>query len=191
MKIEKAQRYGTVREGYQILLRAEAMLLLPEEKPLMREFYLHLSETCMTWAQAVYGESLRKEFLALESVKEKSQFGSQHYHLQMRIAWEDEVYAAILCESRLTGQWKEPQKSYHRISHVWNLEEETVLPFSEILKGFGMRLSESRLPFRPDGIYPDGDQMVFFRNVSDRLPFLEQRLPRNSKANVGKTEKSE
>ncbi len=180
MKIEKIERHGTVREGYQILLRAEARLLIPEEKPLMKEFYLHLSQTCMTWAQAVYGEALRKDFLALEGVKEKSQFGSQHYSLQMRIPWETESYAAILCESRLVGQWKEPQKSYHRISHVWNLEEETLLPFPEILKRFGLPVPERKLPFRPDGIYPEGDRMVFFRNVSDRTPFLEQKLSRNA-----------
>ena len=182
MKIEKMEKHGTVREGYQILLRADAALLIPEDKPLMREFYLHLSETCMTWAQAVYGERLRKEFLALESVREKSQFGTQHYRLQMRVAWEDEGHAAILCESKLTGQWKEPQKSYHRISHVWNLAEETMLPFSEILRLFGVRLSEGRLPFRPDGIYPEGEHTVIFRNVTDQTPFLEQRLSRDSKA---------
>ncbi|MBQ7346795.1 MAG: hypothetical protein IJW55_02465 [Clostridia bacterium] len=180
MKIEKIEKHGTVREGYQILLRADAELLLPEEKPLMREFYLHLAQTCMTWAQSVYGESLRKEFLALESVREKSQFRAQHYHLKMRIPWEEGIHAAILCESKLTGQWKEPQKSYHRISHVWNTEEETLLPFSEILKTFGIKLSQGKLPFRPDGIYPEGEQMVFFRNVTDHMAFLEQKLPRSA-----------
>jgi hypothetical protein len=76
------------------------------------------------------------------------------------------------------GQWREPQKSYHRISHVWNLDEQLILPDSEILRGFGLRLTRNMLPFRPDGIYPCGDKMVFFRNVTEHLPFVERRIPR-------------
>ena len=45
MKMERCERHGTVREGYQILLRADAELLLPEDKPLMRAFYEHMGET--------------------------------------------------------------------------------------------------------------------------------------------------
>ena len=179
MKMEKAERHATVREGYQILLRADAELLLPEEKPLMRAFYERLAETCMTWAVSVHGEALRREFLALEEIREKSQFGTQRYRLRMRCVWEEGVWAAILCESDLTGQWKTPQKSYHRISHVWNTEEELALPFGEILENFGVRLAKNKLPFRPDGIYPEGENMVFFRNVTDNVAFLERKLPRN------------
>ncbi len=188
MKMERSERHGTVREGYQILLRADAELLLPEDKPLMRAFYEHMGETCMTWAQAVHGEALRKEFLALENIREKSQFGTQRYHFRMRCAWEEDACAVILCESELLGQWREPQKSYHRISHVWNTEEETVLPFAQILDRFGVRISKSKLPFTPDGIYPEGEHMVFFRNVTDHTPFLEKRISRSS-AKKAKSEK--
>ena len=180
MKTEKIEMHATVREGYQILLRADAELLMPEDKPKIREFYQRMADTCMKWAEQVYGENLRKEFSELEGIREKSQFRTQRYTMRMRCPWEEGKYAAIICESKLTGQWKEPQKSYHRISHVWNTEEESILPFPQILRNFGLRLSKDMLPFRPDGIYPEGEQMVFFRNVSDRTPFLEQKLSRNS-----------
>jgi len=43
------------------------------------------------------------------------------------------------------------------------------------------------LPFPPDGIYPEGDEMVFFRNVTEQTPFLEKRLPRNLKEGAEKS----
>ena len=180
MEFEQVEMHAAVREGYQILLRADATLLMPTDKPKIREFYQRMADTCMRWAEQIHGESLRKDFLELEGIREKSQFRTQRYSLRMRCPFEDDKHAAILCESKLTGQWKEPQKSYHRISHVWNTEEELVLPFSQILRGFGLKLTKNMLPFHPDGIYPEGDMMVFFRNVTDNLPFLEKKLPRNT-----------
>lgn len=177
MNIEKTELHATVREGYQILLRADAYLLMPTDKPKIRAFYEKMSQTCMKWAQEVHGEGLRKEFLALDGIREKSRFRTQRYRMQMSCPWQAERYVAFLCESELTGQWKTPQKSYHRISHVWDTEEELILPFSQILKQFGMPLTKEKLPFRPDGIYPMGDQLVFFRNVTDQMAFLEKKLP--------------
>ncbi len=178
MNVEKTDRYATVREGYQILLRADVEVLEPIEKPKMRAFYRDMAETCLRWAQAVYGESRRKEFLSLDGIRERSQFGTQCYRLKMNVVWEDEAYAAVVCQSWLSGQWREPQKSYHRISHVWNLSEESILPISEILRRFGMRITKDMLPFRPDGVYPDGNELVFFRNVTQDMPFLEKRITR-------------
>ena len=183
MNFEKSELHAVVREGYHILLRADAQLLLPTEQQQIRQFYERLSDTCMKWAEEVYGERLRKEYREMESVKEKSQFRTQRYLFSMGIPWEEGKWAAILCESTLTGQWKDPQKSYHRISHVWNTEEQTVLPFSQILETFGMHLEKQQLPFRPDGIYPQGEEMVFFRNITNQTRFLESRLPRTDGKN--------
>ena len=191
MNTEKTERHAIVREGYQILLRADAELILPTDKPRIRAFYENMAKTCMRWAQEIYGEALRRELLALESIREKSQFGTQRYQMRMRIPFEEGKHAVFLCESKLTGQWREPQKSYHRISHVWNVEEETVLPFSEILSTFGMRITKEKLPFRPDGIYPEGETMVFFRNVTDNVQFLEKRLPREPESNKKQPSKLE
>lgn len=134
----------------------------------------------MNWAQEVHGELLRKEFLELESVKEKSRFRTQRYHFRMRVPWEGGGYAALLCESELTGQWKEPYNSYHRISHVWNTKEELILPFSQILMTFGVKLTKDMFPFRPDGIYPEGGNLVLFRNATETSVFLEKKLPRSN-----------
>ena len=181
MNMERTERHATVREGYQILLRADAELLLPVEKPRIRSFYEHLAETCMTWAQSVYGETLRREFLELESIRERSRFAAQHYRLCMRVPWEDGERIALLCESWLTGQWKEPQKSYHRIAHVWNTAEESILPHAEVLSLCGIRLGQGKLPFRPDGIYPEDGYAVMFRNVPDNMTFLEHKFPMEAK----------
>ncbi|MBQ8213758.1 MAG: hypothetical protein IJZ80_07090 [Clostridia bacterium] len=190
MNIEKTEMHATVREGYQILLRAEAALLMPTDQPKLRAFYEKLANTCMKWATEVHGEGLRKDFLALESVRERSSFRTQRYRLGMRIAYEDACYAAIICESNLTDQWREPQKSYHRISHVWDIREETVLPLSQILSRFGMHLGKSLLPFKPDGVYPEGNFVVCFRNVTENTPFLEKKLPRSA-LNPEKREKNQ
>ena len=178
------EKHETVREGYQILLRAHAELLLPREKPKIRWFYEHLCDTCLKWAKEVHGERLRQELLRMESVRERAQVQTCRYQLRMHLAWEDARYAAILCESEQTGQWKIPQKGYHRISHVWDTEEELILPFSEILKKFDLHMPNGGLPFRPDGIYPEGQEMVFLRKVTDSHPFLEQRLRFDSGKNT-------
>ena len=178
MKMERIEERAVVREGYQILLRAEAELYLPENKPKMRWFYQKMIETCMKWAEKIHGEKLRREFLAIEDLRERAQFRTQRYRFTMRSPWESDFWIALVCESTLTGQWKEPQNSYHRISHIWNVEEELLLPFSQILENFGMKVERNQLPFRPDGIYPEGNEMVFFRNASENTRFLESRLPR-------------
>ncbi len=181
MKTEKLERHAAVREGYQILLRADAELLRFEGKPKMNAFYERTAQTCMKWAEDVRGEALRREFSALTEIAEKARFCSQRYRLRIHCPWEEGKYAVVLCESELLGQWKEPQKGYHRISHVWNTEEESILPFSQILTGFGLHLKKEKLPFHPDGIYPQGDHMVFFRNASDTFPFLEKKFSRRLK----------
>jgi len=180
MTLEMSERRTIVREGFQILLRAEAELWLPKEKNKICSFYEKMAQTCMKWAEEIQGERLRREFLALVSTHEKSQFHTQRYRLTLKSPWSDDKYLAILCESTLTGQWRTPEKSYFRISHVWMLDEELMLPFPQILEVFGMKVEKHRLPFRPDGIYPEGDSMVFFRNASEKNRFLECRLPLQS-----------
>lgn len=178
MDFEAEERHKTVRDGYQLLLRAHAELILPTAFPEIREFYNRLCDICMTWATEVHGEMLKSDFAKLEGIHEKSCFRAQSYRFQMRIPWSDENYAAFVCESILKGQWSDIPNSYHRISHVWNLREQSVLPFSQILKVFGIRLTKPMFPFRPDGIYPDGDGMILFRNATRTAPFAEKRFAR-------------
>ena len=176
MKVETKEFHATVREGYQILLRAEVIGLLPTDAPKIRAFYEIMIDTCMRWVLEVYGERLRSEFLSLESVHEKSQFRTQRYRMTVNIPWENDKLAVFLCESHLTGNWKTPQKAYRRISHVWRVDEALLLPLGEILKTFGIRLKREMLPFRPDGIYPVGDELICFQNATDMQSFSEYRL---------------
>ncbi len=176
MRIEAEERHGTVRDGYQLLLRANAELLLPTELLKIRDFYDRLCNICMTWAMEVHGEKLKREFSELETIREKSCFRAQSYRFRMRVPWMDEKYAVFLCESVLKGQWSEIPNSYHRISHVWNVEEQTILPFSQILQVFGVKIKKDMFPFRPDGIYPDEDGLVIFRNATQTSPFAEKKF---------------
>ena len=180
MTTEIFEQRAIVREGYQILLRAEAELLLPEGKPKIGEFYKRTAHACLTWAKEIYGEKLRREYLELESTREKSQFITQRYQMRMKSPWADTEHLVLLCESTLTGQWNNPERRYFRISHVWKLDEELMLPFSQIMEAFGMQVDRRQLPFRPDGIYPEGNEIVFFRNAGEKNKFLECRLPRPS-----------
>ncbi len=177
MKIEKSEMHATVREGYQILLRAEAKLLMPVEYADICAFYEQTANACMRWVTEVYGERVRRAFSALESVRERSGFYTRTYRFQMRVPWESDTLAAILCETELRGNGYEGERSYRRLCHVWSLDEQTVLPQSQILEVFRFPLKSRSLPFRADGVYPEGRFMVFFRNASENRLFLEKKLP--------------
>ena len=175
MNFEARKIQKTVREGYQILLRARAELLLPAEKEEICRYYVTLAEKCMQWAVEVHGTLLQKQFLALETAVEKARFQTERYLFSMRCVTQTEEHLVLLCESWLHTQ--EGKDGYHRISHVWNLDEETVLPFSQILEAFGVRLKRRSLPFLPDGIYPTENEMIFYKNPTAEASFSEFRIP--------------
>lgn len=177
MNFEERKIKKTVREGYQLLLGAEARLLLPVEKREICRYYEALAEKCMQWAVEIHGTLLQKEFLALETAMEKARFQTERYRFSMRCVMETEEHIVLLCESRLLCRQGKGKDGYHRISHVWNLDEETVLPFSQILNVFGGRIKKQVLPFSPDGIYPEGDELIFFKNPTADAPFSEFRIP--------------
>ena len=171
------QMRATVREGYQVLLRAEAELVLPEGKDVMEKYYHLLAEKCMSWATEVYGERIRQEFLSLEDLHERALYRAQKYRFLMRIPWQGEHYIAILCESYLLGQKQTMQNSYHRLSHVWNLKEESILPIGQILDLFGCGIKLRELPFVPDGVYPDGEELIFYKNPTQETPLTQRKSP--------------
>ena len=171
------QMRATVREGYQVLLRAEAELVLPEGKGVMEKYYHLLAEKCMSWATDVYGERIRQEFLSLEDLHERALYRAQKYRFLMRIPWQGEHHIAILCESYLLGQKQTMQNSYHRLSHVWNLKEESILPIGQILDLFGCGIKLRELPFVPDGVYPDGEELIFYKNPTQEAPLAQRKSP--------------
>ncbi len=171
------QLRATVREGYQVLLRAEAELVLPEEKEVIGNYYRLLAQKCMSWATEVYGERIRKDFLALDDLHERALWRAQKYRFIMRVCWQGENHMAILCESYLLGQRQSTENSYHRLSHVWNLNEESILPVSQILELLGCDVKIRELPFVPDGVYPDGEELIFYKNPTAEAPLTQKKSP--------------
>ena len=168
---------STVREGYQVLLRAEAELVLPEGKDVIKKYYELLANKCITWATEVYGERIRSEFLSLEDLHERALWRVQKYRFSMRIPWQSEHHMAILCESYLLGRKEERQSSYQRLSHVWNLSEESILPMGQVLELFGGGIKKRELPFLPDGIYPEGEELIFYKNPTNEAPGAQKKSP--------------
>ena len=177
MNITTEKLGATVREGYQVLLRAEAEILLPEGKEVINNYYRLLSDKCMSWATEVYGERIRREFLSLEDLHDRALWRAQKYRFFMRIPWQSEHHIAILCESYLLGQRGDVQNSYHRLSHIWNLLEESILPISQILDLFGCGIQLKELPFLPDGVYPQGGELIFYKNPTADTPLAQCKSP--------------
>lgn len=168
---------ATVREGYQVLLRAEAELVLPKGKDVIGNYYRLLSDKCMTWATEVYGERIRRDFLSLDDLHDRALWRAQKYRFLMRIPWQNEHHAAILCESYLLGQRGSVENSYHRLSHVWNLEEQSILPVAQILNLFGCGIKLKDLPFVPQGVYPEGEELIFYKNPTADTPLAQCKSP--------------
>ena len=170
------EKHGAcVREGYQVLLRAETELVLLEGKDVICNYYRLLAEKCMSWATEVYGERIKRDFLSLEDLHDRALWRAQKYRFLMRIPWQNEHYIAILCESYLLGQRQQMQNSYHRLSHVWNLDEESILPIPQILELFGCGIKIKELPFVPDGVYPDGGELIFYKNPTAEAPLAQRK----------------
>ena len=115
MKNEKWVISATVRDGYQVLLRAEARAELPTEYGRIALYYRTLGEKCIAWATEVYGERLKKEFLALQTIRERSSFGCGCYRFEAGSVWEaGEDLIAFVCDSTLTGVREGHSKRFHR-----------------------------------------------------------------------------
>ena len=177
MELERIELLRSVRREYRILLRIDAELYLPVKEKRIREFYKVLWERCFHWARDQYGAELAREYDALESTAEKARFRTQTLRFRMRLCYEDNTVAAMLCESAILGRWTGPRDGYSRLSQVWQKDEELLLPTEQIMSYFGIKIPKRRLPFQPDGIYPLGEELILFRNVTNDSPFMESHLP--------------
>ena len=173
MELEKQTVRGSTVEGYRILLRAQAELLLPLEYPVIREFYIALAKRCIDWTCEVTGERLRTRYLALGTNAERARFDTRTYRFSMRYCDTDDRHAVIVCESRFSGE--DARITYRRISHVWYLSEQTLLPHSQIVKRYSQGRHVS-VGFRPDGIYPENGELVLFKNATEKTEFTEKRF---------------
>ena len=84
---------------------------------------------------------------------------------------------AILCESYLLGQHNNTQNSYHRLSHVWNLQEESILPIPQVLKILSCDVNLKEMPFLPDGVYPENGEVIFYKNPTADTPLAQSKTP--------------
>ena len=176
MELENRILRGNTVEEYRILLRAVAELSLPTEYPGICTYYLSLAEKCLAWATDVTGERLRSLYTALESHTERSRFPTGEYRFRMTCDPLEADFAAIVCETHLLGIPGEER--IRRLSHVWCLSEETVLPVSQILKRYFRGQSKLGVGFVPDGVYPSGEELIAFKNSDGGGAPLEKRFPR-------------
>ena len=84
MNTTTEKRGACVREGYQVLLRAEAEILLPDGKDVIGNYYRLLVEKCMSWATDVHGERIRQEFLSLEDLHDRALWRAQKYRFFLK-----------------------------------------------------------------------------------------------------------
>lgn len=182
MELEKRLLRENTAEEYRVLLRAEAELLLPREYPRIRSFYLTLAEKCIAWATEVTGTELRRRYNDLPNNTERARFRTRAYRFHMRYPSVDGRCAVIICESERSGEGERIER--RRISHVWYLPEETLLPYSQILKRYSCGMRIHGVGFRPDGVYPENGELVFFKNVTEKGEILEKRYTPDADGNL-------
>jgi hypothetical protein len=177
MKLEHSQLNATVRQEYQVLLRAHASLQLPTEHIQIRDFYTTLGQKCIHWAKNELGEQLREVYLQREDSRARARMRTVFYRLEMTAYPCCEQHWVILCESSLSGNAETMGNWYYRLAHVWNVKEQTILPPTQVMRLFPSRLSVKKLPFSPDGIYPQDGQLIFYRNQTATHRFFEEKVP--------------
>ncbi len=173
MKMERENIRRVVREGYRILLRAQAELELPEDYETIADYYRRMGEACLEWVTAAEGERILAEYNAIEDTVERARYQTAWYRLCCRCVWERDGHAAWVGESILhlpNGP------IVRKTAQVWNLKEQTVLPKGQILKLCKPLPKQSRPPFRADGVYPEGTELIFFRNATTKTSFSEFRI---------------
>ena len=172
MELVCERRRRCVREGYQMLLVMDGELSLPREGfPVLRDYYAQVMEVCLTWAETVEGERLREQFLTLSDLRERSGFRTRHYRFWMEYPWESDGHLAVVCHSRL-------EEDLRRSAQIWNCAEQTLLPLRQVRRLFSESLERPGVwTFLPHGIYPVSEELILFRNSTEKAPAMEKRVP--------------
>lgn len=178
MQTEVIRERRCVRADYRILFRADAEIVVPEQKGRMRTCLQAIFRTFSEWAGSGEGEPVRQAYLALPEIRDRSRFRTVEYRLRGKFVWEGEGLVSWVAETQLRDANRQ-REEIRRTAIVWNTEEETALPPREIfrLAGLSARERSKQLPFRPDGIYPVSGSLVCFRNGRGADAFREIRLP--------------
>jgi len=175
IEYEKERCHTAVREGYRSILQSDTEIWLPRGHGRMEEYYQRVREACVKWAETAEGARLREAYLATEDHMERARFQTAAYRLICAPVWEEFPYVSYLCRSVLQiGH----EKNERVMAQVWNTEEETILPMGQVLRVFPTQTAKKRIPFRPDGVYPLAEDLVFYRNASGGRTFGEYRIKR-------------
>ncbi len=161
MEWKKETRRGAVREGYRVLLRCEIEMTLPLEHGRICDYYRRVAEACLRWAEEVTGERRRAEYRLAEP-REQERMQTAHHGLTIAPAWWNEELLAMVCNSFLT---EAAGVKRQRLAAAWLLSEETILPPKQLMERLGLGAMPRELPFRPDGLYPVREGLLFYRNA--------------------------
>ena len=177
MSVYQTERCRTaIREGYRSILQTDSEWCIPSDRERICEFYRRVRDACVNWVERAEGERIRARYLAIEDHGERARFRTAQYRLRCEPVWEEYPYLSYLCRSSFCEDGREICRV---MAQVWNLEEQTVLPMSQILREFPTTTPKKRPPFRPDGAYVLERELVFYRNgegdASDSLEFRMDR----------------
>lgn len=167
--------HTAVREGYRSILQADTELWLPTGYGKMEDYYCRVWEACVKWAETAEGERLREAYLSISDHMERARFQTASYHLTCAPVWEELPYVAYLCRSVLKIGHRKTERV---MAQVWNIEEQTLLPMGQVLRVFPTQTEKKRIPFRPDGVYPLDEELVFYRNENGEREYCEYRMKR-------------
>lgn len=173
LNLTKETLHKNVCEDCRVLLRVDAELLLPSEYEKISDFYRRTGEACMEWVIGAEGERLRAHYLSLEDHIERARTRTASYHLRITPVWERDGYAAFVCRSVLSSVGTAPSERV--MAQLWNLSEQTALPLRQVLR-LCPPAEREKPPFRPDGVYPQGDTLVFYKNEREKQTVTEFRL---------------
>lgn len=168
--------HTAVREGYRSVLQSDTEVWLALGHARMEEYYLRVRDACVKWAETAEGERLCEAYRAIEDHMERARFQTATYRLTCAPVWEESFYAVYLCRSVFgIGQ----ERTERVMAQVWNTAEDTILPMGQVIKVFPVeKSSKKRIPFRPDGVYPLAEELVFYRNANGERSYGEYRMKR-------------
>ena len=173
MRNESFRTGITIKKDFRILVKCEVEMQVPKEVPLVLPFYQKMGDAAIRWSQEILGEKTRKEYASLPDLWAKARFLPVRFRLQGAPVFEDADHLVMVCQSVLL---QGNERLVRRSAQVWNKWEGTVLPERQVLRHFCRGKCKKPKGFRADGCYPCGEEMIFFRNPTAKMTFLEQKI---------------
>ncbi len=175
----------TVRQRYQILLRAHIHAELPDAYPRIADFYRSAAQRCMDWAEGEFGARLFAEYTELETLRQRSEFGVHRIQFTIRLGYEDARILTVLCERRAKGARILPKEFYYLCADVWNKRDEMLMPMRQVQHLLRIRDLRRACEFAPDGLYPNEEGIpIAYLNAGSEVPFRERRFEADRRPHI-------